>query len=218
MHFQETDVGQFRNSLIINLNGNDIVLVSCDGERLQERMLVEEVAQHKGDAPPLDGSRHILEGICDVRLLTFGLVVEEFANDIQDMFATFLRRNELLNLVREENDADFIVVLNGRESKRGSNLSHHIALELLHGTEVETSADIDQKHNRQLSFLLEDLDIRLAKASSHVPFNVANIVAILVLAHFGEGHTAPFEGRVVLARKDVAAQASSLNLDFADSL
>ena len=218
MHLQQTDVGQLGNSFIIDLNGYDVVLVGCDGEGLQEGMLVEEVAQHEGDASPLDGSRHILEGISDVCLLTLGLVVEEFADDIEDVLAAFLGRDELLNLVGEEDYADLVVVLNGREGERGRNLGHHVTLELLDGTEVETATDVNQQHNRQLAFLLEDLDVRLSKASRHVPLDVANIVAVLVLAHFGESHAAPLEGRVVLARKDVAAQATSLNLNLPDLL
>ncbi len=218
MHLQETDVGQLGNTLVIDLNGYDVVLVGCDGEGLQEGMLVEEVAQHEGDASPLDGSRHVLKGEGDVRLLALGLVVEEFADDIEDVLAAFLGWDELLDLVGEEDDADLVVVLNGREGERGRNLGHHVALELLDGTEVETAADVNQQHNRQLAFLLEDLDVGLSKASRHVPFDVANIVAILVLAHFGESHAAPLEGRVVLARKDVAAQATSLNLDLPDLL
>ena len=52
------------------------MFVGSDGEGLQERMLVEEVAQHKGNASALDGPRHVLQGECNVRLLTFWLVVE----------------------------------------------------------------------------------------------------------------------------------------------
>ena len=218
MHLQEADVGQLGNTLVIDLNGYDVVLVGCDGEGLQEGMLVEEVAQHEGDASPLDGSRHVLKGEGDVRLLALGLVVEEFADDIEDVLAAFLGWNELLDLVGEEDDADLVVVLNGREGERGRNLGHHVALELLDGPEVETAADVNQQHNRQLAFLLEDLDVRLSKASRHVPFDVANIVAVLVLAHLGESHAATLEGRVVLARKDVAAQATSLNLNLPDLL
>ena len=113
MYLQEPNVWQLCNTFIINLNGNNVMLVSGDGQRLQEGVLVEEVAQHEGDATPLDGSRHVFKGIGDVRLLAFGLVIEEFANDIKDMFATFLRRDELLYLVGEEDDANLVVVLNG---------------------------------------------------------------------------------------------------------
>ena len=218
MHLQESNVRQLRNTFIINLNGNDVMFVSSDGQRLQEGMLVEEVAQHEGNATPLDSPRHVFKGIGDVRLLTLGLVVKEFANDIKDVFATFLGWDELLYLIREEDDAYLVVVLNGRESKRGSNLSYHITLKLLDGTEVEASADVNQQHNCQFAFLLEDFDVRLSETSRHVPLDVANVVAVLVLAHFGESHAAPLEGRMILACKDIAAQTSSLNLNLPDLL
>ena len=218
MHLQQTDIGQLGYTFVIDLNGYNIVFMGCDGEGLQEGMLVEEVAQHEGDASPLDGSRQVFDGVGNVRLLTLGLIVEQFADDVEDVLAAFLGRDELLYLVGEEDDANLIVVLNGREGERGCNLGHHVAFELLDGTEVETAADVNQQHHRQLAFLLEDLDIRLSEAGRHVPFDVANVVAVLVLAHLGESHAAPLEGRVILARKDVATQATSFNLDLPDLL
>ena len=218
MYLQQTDVGQLGHAPVIDLNGDNVVLMRRDGERLQEGMLVEEVAQHKGDAPSLDGSCQVLQSVGNVCPLALRFVVEEFANDVEDVLAAFLGRDELLYLVREEDDAYLVVVLDGRKGKCGGNLRHHVALELLDGTEVEAAADVNQQHDRQLSFLLEDLDIRLSETCRDVPLNVADVIAVLVLAHLGESHAAPFEGRVILARKDVAAQATRLNLDPPDLL
>ena len=51
MHLQQTDVGQLRHTLVVNLNSYHIVLVGSDGERLQEGVLVdEEFSQMAEDA------------------------------------------------------------------------------------------------------------------------------------------------------------------------
>ena len=97
-HLQQANIGQLCYAFVVNLNGNYIMLMGSNGERLQEGMPVDKVAQHKSDATALDGTRQILQGECDVRLLTFGLVVEKFADDVENVLATFLGRNELLNL------------------------------------------------------------------------------------------------------------------------
>lgn len=216
MHLQEAYVWQFCHTLIVNLDGYNIVLVRCDGKGLLEGMLVDEIAQHKGDATTFEGSCQVFQCKSNVRLLALWLIFQEFSNDVEDMFASFLWRDELLYLVGEEDDAYLVVILNGGEGKCCCNLGHHIAFELLHGTKVETATDIDKQHHRQFSFLLEDFDVGFSEAGCYVPFNVADVVAILVFAHFGEGHTTPFEGGVVFACEDVAAQASGFYLDSPD--
>ena len=101
--------------------------------------LVEEVAQDKHRGTFLGCISHELNCSTDIRLLTLWLEVEQLTYDEQDMFASLLWRNELLNLVREEYDTNLIVVLDSRESKRCRNLCNHLTLSLHHSTEVKTA-------------------------------------------------------------------------------
>ena len=144
--------------------------------------------------------------------------VQEFADDVEDMLAPLLRRDELLDAVGEEDDTNLVVVLDGTERQGGSNLRGHIALGLHNGTEVQTAADIHQEHHRQLALLLKDLDKGLIETRGDVPLDVTDVVAILVLPHLAEGHTASFEGRVVLPRKDIAGESTGLDFNLADAL
>ena len=134
------------------------------------------------------------------------------------MLASLFRRNELFNPVRKENHSDLIVVLYGRKSQSRSNLRHHFPLGLRNCSETQTARNIDHKHDRQLTFLLEHFDERPVKTCRHIPIYVANIVSVLVFPHFRESHTTPFEGRVIFAGKNIVRQPSRFNFDLTDSL
>ena len=57
-------------------------------------------------------------------------------------------RDKFLHLVREEDDAHFIVVLYGREGECGGYFGHRVAFHLAHRAEITTTADIDEQHYR----------------------------------------------------------------------
>ena len=79
-------------------------------------------------------------------------------------------------------------------------------------------ADVDQQHHRQLALLLEHLHVGVGQSGGDVPVDIAHVVAILVFAHFAEHHTAPFEGRVVLAAEHLLREAAGLDFNLADFL
>ena len=119
------------------------------------------------------------------------------------MLATLLWRDVLLNLIREEDNTNLIVILNSTEGKGGSNLCHHIALHLLLGSEIERTTDVDKQHHRHLALFFEHLYIRTMETSSHIPVDISHIITELILAHLAKGHTPTLKGRVVLTCKDV---------------
>ncbi len=65
------------------------------------------------------------------------------------------------------------------------------------------SADVDQEHDRELSFLFENLDIGMTITGGDVPVDTPDVVAELVFPDFGKGHTPAFESTVVLSGKDI---------------
>ena len=201
------------------------MLSVADGERmLQLRAvgshvgLLVEVAEQECGASALHDLRKEFHSLANIRATAFRLEVEHLANDVEDVLTSFLGRNVFFYAVREEDDANLIVVLNGRERQCGSNLGNHIALHLLRGSEVERTADVDQKHHRQLALFFENLHIGAVEAGGYIPVDVAHVVAELILAHLREGHTTSPEGRVILTCKDVRAQAARLDLNLPDFL
>ena len=117
--------------------------------------------------------------------------------------------------IRSEKNPYLVVVLYRAEGQRGRHLRGHVSLRLLRRSEVERSADIDEQHDRQFAFLLEELDVGAVQACCDVPVDVAHVVAVLVFAHFREGHASSAESRVILSCEDVAAQSACADLDLA---
>ena len=134
------------------------------------------------------------------------------------MFTPLLRGDKLLDLIREENYADLIIILDRRESESGSNFGHTFLLSDSASAEITASAHVNEEHDGEFTFLLIDLNVRFVVARSNVPIDIADIVAGHILSDFGENYTAPLECAVILTGKDVLAQATSFDLDLTDLL
>ena len=176
-----------------------------------EILMIVEVADYESRAVAFHHAGEIFQGAADVGTLALRLEVEHFPDDIENMLSSFLRRNVLLDTVREEDDTYLVIVLNGTEGECGSNLSSQIALHLLHRTEIERPADVYEQHHGKFPFLFKHLDVRLMKAGGHVPVDVSHIIAILIFAHLSKGHSPTLEGRMILTSEDVLTQSASLD-------
>ncbi len=155
----------------------------------------------------------ILHRLADVRAPTLGPVIEELPEDPQDVATALAGRHELLDPVGEDDEPDLVVVLDGAEGEEGADLHGQLPLHPLAGAEVSRGAHVNHQHHRQLPLLLEDLHEGGAAPGRDVPVDVADVVAVLVLADLGEAHAAPLEHRVVLAGEDLVDQAPRPDLD-----
>ncbi len=148
--------------------------------------------------------------------MAFRREIDDFAYYEQNVFATFLWRNELFYFVAEENHADLVIVLNRRERKRRGQLCRYVFLGISACSEVPASADVHQQHHGQFAFFFIDFHVGAVVARSQVPVNVSYVVAGLILPCFRKHHPAPLESRVVFSGKNVLAQTSRLYLDLPD--
>lgn len=78
------------------------------------------------------------------------------------------------------------------------------------------TADVDQKDDRHLPLLLENLDVRRAQTGGHIPVHRTHIVPVLVLTHLAEGHSTAFEGTVIFTGEDLVGQSPGADLYLAD--
>ena len=135
--------------------------------------------------------------------------------------ASLLRRNEELDPVAEEQQADLVVVVDGAEGQDRRHLGRHLALALLHAPEIPGGTDIKHDHHRHLPLLGELLDIGLPGAGGDVPVDGADLVARRVGADLLEVHPASLEDALVLSRErrlDKAARAQLEAADLAENL
>lgn len=154
-----------------------------------------------------------LRSVAGVRLEIYNL-----PDDEKDMFSTLLRRNELLHLIAEEYHANFIVVLDGRESESGGNFGDKLTLYLSDCAKITASAHIDEKHDGQLTLLFINLDIWFIVASGDIPVNIAHIIARLIFPDFGKHHAAALESGMVLSGKNIVGETTRLDFYFSDFL
>jgi len=138
-HLEQPHVGQLFGARIIDLYGDDIMLTVGDLHLFGEIFPVIEVTDDKRGAVTLHYACEIGSSHANVRARTFRMEIEHLSDDIQDMLAAILRRNIFLNTVGEEDHADLVVVLDGREGDRRRNLSGQLPFHLLCRTEVERS-------------------------------------------------------------------------------
>ena len=106
--------------------------------------LIDEIGNQESSTPLLDGIREVFERLTEIRLFMIRLKVDQFADNIKDMPLPFLRRYKLFDLIRKENNSDFIVVLNRRKSQCSSNFRDNLFLHPTHCSEVLAAGHIDQ--------------------------------------------------------------------------
>ena len=51
-------------------------------------------------------------------------------------------------------------------------------------------------------------------AGSDIPVDIADVITILVFAHFRKCHASSLKSRVVLSRKYILGETSGFNVDF----
>ena len=78
-------------------------------------------------AAAFEGIAEITHRLRYVGTFAFGLEIEQLTDEKKDMLASFLRRNEFLDLSEKKMSAYFIIVLYCRESYRRSYLGYHLA-------------------------------------------------------------------------------------------
>ena len=103
-HPHQSDVGQLAVAPVIHLNGDHVVLPVAYLQLFHERLLLVEVAQEESCAASFLHPCQSLHRLCDVCPGAFRVEVEQCAYDIQNVLASFLRRYEFLDMVRENKE------------------------------------------------------------------------------------------------------------------
>ena len=126
------------------------------------------------------------------------------------------RLDELLDAVAEEEQADAVLVGDGREGERGRDFGGQVALGHGTGAVAVGGGDVDEEHQGQFALFAVFFHEGGAGAGGDVPVDRADVVAGLVLADFLELHALALEDRMVAARKDVLHRAAGADFDAAD--
>ena len=141
---------------------------------------------------------------------------EHLADDPQDVTAAFAGRDELLDLVGEQDQPHLVVVADGRKRQHRGNFCRQLAFGLRMGAKQSRAADVHHQHQRQFAFLDELLYERMVHPRRDVPIDGPDIISRLVLAHLVEVHPLALKDAMVLPGQRLAHQPVSPNLDLPD--
>ncbi len=132
------------------------------------------------------------------------------------MATPFLGRHELLDPVREEQQANSVVVLDRRHCDHRRDLCRCLGLEAAPRTELCRTRQVDSEENRELTLLRVFLYEWMSHAGGDVPIDGAEVIARRVLAHLGELHPLALKDRLVFAAEQRVDQSARPQLDQLD--
>ena len=93
---EPSEAGRLGLHVIDELKGHEVVLSRRALENIPESIVLE-VADQEGNGPLFHDPPEMFEGVCDIRPPTFGLEVDDFPHDAQDVTSALLGRNEPLD-------------------------------------------------------------------------------------------------------------------------
>ena len=119
------------------------------------------------------------------------------------------RRDRPLDLRPVEDRADLVPVPRQHPGQRRDDVHQHAPLQplRLHRPEVDRRAQVQQEPRRDLAILEELADVRRVHPRRDVPVDVADVVAVLVLAQVGEIDAVPAEQAPVVALEQAVQPA-----------
>ena len=141
---------------------------------------------------------------------------EDLAHNPQGVLVALARRNELVHLAVKQQQADLVVVVDGRKRQQRREFHRRLALRTFGGTEIEGRAHVHDQENGELTLFDVALHVRRAHARSDVPVDGPDIVARNVWPDFVELDAAALEDRDIGARQDVRDLAAGSQLDPPD--
>ena len=132
--FYETCGREFHFTRVHDGNCKNIVTLAQHAECVF-KTFVQEVAHHDDDGLAVQNLAGVFEGDLRVGAVVLRLEVKNFANEAKHVLAAFFGRDEQFDLVGVNEEADFIVVLDGGKGEESRERCHDFAFHLLAGTE-----------------------------------------------------------------------------------
>src|SRR5690606_31317322 len=205
--------------LVTHTHRDHVVTLRDQLERLLPRRRLlqcpggHEIAQHEQDAAMREQAGGVIECAGNVGSLRLRPERQHVADQAQYVPPALAWRHDVLDAIREDDEADAVVVADGRESEHGRDLRCQLRLEPAARAELLRARQVDQQHHRELSLLDVLLHVWHTDTRRDVPVDVAHVVTGLVLAHLGELHSLSAEDRVVLAGEEGRDEAARAQLD-----
>src|SRR5580765_13954 len=192
-----------------DLDGDDVVALGEDAERLLPPRLADEVAHDDDEAAAPDHTECGPEQHGQVGgggAVGVGRGLEQLAGAPEHLAATMAGADGLLDVVVEEHGADLVAAAGQDLGQGGGDLGHDEVLLAVRRPERHRRGPVQEQPAGDLAVLDVLPDERLVHPGRDVPVDVAQVVAGRVLAQVGEVQTRPAEeGPVVTLEPAVEA-------------
>ena len=132
------------------------------------------------------------------------------------MGGTFTRWHEQFNVIRKDNQADLVIVLDSREGNEGTEFRRHLIFHAFRTAEGARGREVHQEHHGQFAFFDEALHVGVPHAGGNIPVDRAHLVAELVFTHLVKLHTTALEDTMVFPGKRVIDGFAGVDLEVAD--
>ncbi len=151
------------------------------------------------------------KGYSQVSAMSFRLSEKQFADEPVGVPYPLSWRDELLNSVGKQKQANSVVAANCCQDKRSSDLSSQFAFQFPLCSKKQRWAYVNDDENSQFPFVPKLFDIGFAHPRRHIPINHPDIVARLILPHFLKLKPLSFEDAFVSAEKHFADEPSQFH-------
>ncbi len=208
VHEHRPDVGQLALPPVVQPDRDDLVLPRQPLERPLPARGADEVRDHEHQRSTLDPAPAGVEQDPQIRERR-GRVPRmrlQVVDEPQHLDPPTPRRDRPLDLRPVEDRAHLVPVPRQHPGQRRDGVHQHAPLQPLRlpGPEVHRRAQVQQEPGRDLAILEELADVRRVHPRRDVPVDVADVVAVLVLAQVGEiDAVAPEQAPVVALEQAV---------------
>ncbi len=220
---EEPDLGQLPFGGALGDQGHHIVPVGEAAKRqveVGERVVVvvhqlghQEVREEDHHTTTRHHAVEVFEGVRHVGAMTFEIGLEDLRHQSQCVLAAFGGRDERLDSIGEEEEADAVLLPRRGEGQRAGDLRQALALASAPAAEVARRAHVEGQEDLELAFGAERLEKGPARSGGDVPVDLANVVARHVLTDLLEVHARAAEEGAAVATQGLVDEPSGTNLD-----
>ena len=186
----------------------------CAKRRLEVE--IKKVRDYEDHVALLRHVREVVRDARDLRRRAARLGEQKLTYDVQQMMTTLLRRDELADPVREQDQAHAVVVVERGHGKQRGDVRGELAFGEAAGAEPRARGDVDREIDVELALLAVFLDVRDVHAGGHVPVDGADIVTRLVLADLFEVEPRSTKHASVRPDERLVREDPRLDLDLLD--
>jgi len=191
----QTAIGQTLFAGIEDGEGDDVMTAAYDLQSALEAAILEVRKEEYERAAALH-FREEFEGYGDARAGGLRTEGEEFADEAEHVCGAAAGRYVEVDCLREEDEADGILIVDGGEGEGGAEFAEHVALRLRALNPIGARAIHDEDHGL-IALFREAFEMDTSGAGGDVPIDSAGIVSWDVFADFLELDALSLEGAVI---------------------